>query len=268
MRTLGFGMILAGILAGTPVMAEDNPQRVLYVSGVHTLNGYIYKPEGQGPFPAVIFNQPQMNDGDRTPFAELAGVFLSRGYVFFVPGRHILGPVLEKEKLGTSAEQKLLNEHQKQAANILSATKWLKSQSYIDQSRVAMFGDSAGGVSSLLLADKNLGVSAMIVFSPGTQALKGNPAMQARLTQAVEDAKMPIFLFQAENDVNLLPREILGAQLERRGGGNRVKVYPAFGVTKQDSHKLITEGYTVWQNDVFAFLAHMTEPSGATRQTN
>src|SRR5215475_494088 len=61
------------------------PELVGFRSGALELKGFIWKPEGPGPFPAILWNhgsekRPGTVDG-------VAPFFLARGYVFFVPHR-------------------------------------------------------------------------------------------------------------------------------------------------------------------------------------
>lgn len=61
-------------------------ETVTFPSGAITLHGVLYKPEGTGPFPAVIYNHgsaPGMMS--KEAFAALGPVFASHGWVFFGP---------------------------------------------------------------------------------------------------------------------------------------------------------------------------------------
>jgi hypothetical protein len=51
-----------------------------------TLHGYIYMPNGSGPFPVVLWN----HGSERLPGEEpaLADFYVGHGYVFFIPHRH------------------------------------------------------------------------------------------------------------------------------------------------------------------------------------
>src|SRR5207244_4183342 len=63
-------------------------ETVTFPSGEVTLHGVLYKPEGIGPFPAVIYNHgsaPGMMS--EQAFAVLGPVFASHGWVFFGPYR-------------------------------------------------------------------------------------------------------------------------------------------------------------------------------------
>jgi predicted dienelactone hydrolase len=68
------------------VLAEA--ETVTFPSGEITLHGVLYKPEGTGPFPAVVYNHgsaPGMMS--KEAFAALGPVFASHGWVFFGPYR-------------------------------------------------------------------------------------------------------------------------------------------------------------------------------------
>src|SRR5712692_5928196 len=61
---------------------------VAFPSGELTLHGVLYKPEGTGPFPAVVYNHgsaPGMVS--KQAFDALGPVFASHGWVFFGPYR-------------------------------------------------------------------------------------------------------------------------------------------------------------------------------------
>src|SRR5262249_45290324 len=54
--------------------------------GELTLHGFLYKPEGKGTFPGVVFNHgSEKQPGGQ---AQLAKFYTRNGYVFFIPHRH------------------------------------------------------------------------------------------------------------------------------------------------------------------------------------
>src|SRR5215471_10913081 len=61
------------------------PQLVTFMSGDLRLKGFLWKPDGPGPFPAILWN----HGSERMPGAAdtVAPFFVNRGYVFFVPHR-------------------------------------------------------------------------------------------------------------------------------------------------------------------------------------
>ena len=61
------------------------PEEVTFPSGNLLLHGFIYKPQGNGPFPAILYNHGSEQNPSWKP--ALGEFFSSRGYVFFVPHR-------------------------------------------------------------------------------------------------------------------------------------------------------------------------------------
>src|SRR4051812_20052246 len=64
---------------------------VSYNSDGRTLLGYLYRPEGAGPFPAVLFHHGDKNSLMSSEVAQwkaMAKFFTSRGYLLFLPDRH------------------------------------------------------------------------------------------------------------------------------------------------------------------------------------
>jgi carboxymethylenebutenolidase len=75
------------------------PDLVSFKSGDLELKGYLWKPSGDGPFPAVLWNH-----GSEKTVGAINGVapyFVSKGFVFFVPHRrgqgHSPGPYIREE---------------------------------------------------------------------------------------------------------------------------------------------------------------------------
>src|SRR5580765_3335779 len=68
-----------------PPESLPTPEFVSFPAGSMTLQGWIYKPAGKGPFPAVLYN----HGSDKAPgwFPTLGEFWTSKGYVFFVPHR-------------------------------------------------------------------------------------------------------------------------------------------------------------------------------------
>src|SRR5262245_6951674 len=63
----------------------DSVRLVSFPSGDLTLRGFLYKPEGDGPFPAIIWNHGSEKLPGRQP--ELARFYTKQGFVFFLPHR-------------------------------------------------------------------------------------------------------------------------------------------------------------------------------------
>jgi carboxymethylenebutenolidase len=263
-----------GVAFAPPMHAAETtnqvstPEIVSFLSGKLTLRGFIFKPTGKGPFPAVIYN----HGSDKLPgTCERLGKFWTcKGFVFFFPHRsgHGKSPGewivdLQQKFRGTETNRTVSQKHnielhERANLDVEAALTWLKQQSFVDTNRIIMSGISYGGIQTVLASEKDLGVKAYVPFSPAAMSWAGNPLLRERLLQAVKKAKAPMFLLQATNDYNLGPSELLGAELRRKAPPNRAKVYPAFGNANDhmDGHgKFAIRGSDVWGADVLQFLS-------------
>src|SRR6266550_5224858 len=66
---------------------------VFYKSGDLKIQAYLYKPEGAGPFPVVIYNHGSRGGHEREerPFVYVGEMLTHRGYVVIVPERRGYG---------------------------------------------------------------------------------------------------------------------------------------------------------------------------------
>lgn len=78
------------VIAASTLCAQEvvpsNAQPVSFPSSSGTLYGFLYVPQGKGPFPAVLWNHGSEKRPGWQP--ELASFYNSHGFVFFLPHRH------------------------------------------------------------------------------------------------------------------------------------------------------------------------------------
>src|SRR5580704_18873895 len=77
--------------ADAPGPAQSSPQQagateVTFPAEGLELHGFIYRPAGPGPFPAVVWNHGSEKKPGWQP--DLAGFYTRHGWVFFMPHRH------------------------------------------------------------------------------------------------------------------------------------------------------------------------------------
>jgi dienelactone hydrolase len=180
---------------------------VSFPSGELTLQGVLYKPEGTGPFPAVVYNHgsaPGMLS--KEAFEALGPVFASHGWVFLGPYRRgqglsaSAGPYIGDEiaaaekKGGTTAgaatmvrllETDHLNDQ-------LAALAWLRAQSFVESDQIAVAGNSFGGIEAVLGAER-ASYCAAIDSSGAAQSWAQAPEVQASMMRAVRNSRAPIF---------------------------------------------------------------------------
>jgi carboxymethylenebutenolidase len=255
--------VLAATLPAVAVAASDV---VSFPSGNLTLRGVLFKPEGDGPFPAVLYNHGSAAGMlSKEAFDALGPVFVRHGWVFFGPyrrgqglsaGPYIGDEINKAEKqggvaAGAATMVRLLETDQ--LDDQLAGLAWLRKQPLVNPTRIAVAGNSFGGIETVLAAERE-SVCAAIDSAGGAQSWALAPALRTRMTRAVRDAKAPIFFFQAENDWNLEPTNVLSAAMKDAGKPFEAKIYPAFGKSRQDGHTFGYFGAAVWEGDVFRFL--------------
>ena len=79
-------LMLVGLLVFCTALEQNMiAQTVTFSNGNLELKGFLYRPQGSGPFPAVVYNH-----GSEKTLAyidKLAVPFVQQGYVFFAPNR-------------------------------------------------------------------------------------------------------------------------------------------------------------------------------------
>src|SRR6266700_2106937 len=250
--------------AGSRANGQPKPEEITFPSGKLQLHGFLWKPEGNGPFPAIVWNHGSEKLPGWRP--ELGRFYVEHGYVFFVPHRRGQGrsPGEYIDDLVAQAPPQDRNRRMGQLQeaevdDVIAALNYLKSRPFVDPGRIAISGCSYGGIQTLLAGERDLGVKALVPFAPGAMSWEHNPPLQERLKEAVAHAKAPIFLLQAENDFNLAPSHELSKEAKKNKVDFQSKIYPAVGGSHEDGHgKFCAITTDVWSKDVLAFLeAHM-----------
>src|SRR6266478_1224168 len=241
---------------------------VAFPSGDITLHGALYKPEGAGPFPAVVYNHGSAAGMlSKQAFDALGPVFARHGWVFFGPyrrgqglsasaGPYIGDQIEAAEKAGgvsaaaATMVRLLVTDH---LDDQFAALAWLRKQSFVQPSRIAVAGNSFGGIETVLGVERG-GYCAGIDSAGGAQSWARAPELQSLMTRAVRNAKAPIFFFQAANDFDLSPSKTLSAEMNEVSKAYKLKIYPPYGDSPQDGHSFGYFGSDVWAEDVFGFL--------------
>ena len=241
---------------------------VTFPSGELTLHGVLYKPDGVGPFPAVVYNHgsaPGMLS--KQAFDVLGPAFAKNGWVFFGPyrrgqglsasaGKFIGDEIPAAIKAGglTSGAATMVRLLETDHLNDqLAALAWLRTQKFVKPDQIAVAGNSFGGIEAVLGAEHG-SYCAAIDSAGGAQSWAQAPELQSLMTQSVRNSRAPIFFFQAENDYDLSPSRVLSNAMKDAGKEFELKIYPPFGTSVQDGHTLGYFGSSVWAGDVFRFL--------------
>ena len=261
--TLIFSILFAQVAFASP----DKPTIVEFPSGTLTLQGELFKPDGEGPFPAVLYNHgsaPGMLNSQVS--AVIGPMFARRGWVFFMPYRRGQGLsegqgpyIMDKinsakwSPLKSASETMVRLLETDHLNDQMAGLEWLKKQKFVQNNCIAAMGNSFGGIETILgmsRADYFAGIDA----SGGAQSWKHSDELQMVMKSAVSKIQKPVFFFQAENDYDLSPSKVLSSEMLRVGKVAKLKIYPEFGSSKKAGHSFPYRGVSIWFEDVFSFL--------------
>jgi carboxymethylenebutenolidase len=255
---------------------SGGPESVVIRSGSATLHAVLWRPQGRGPFPAILLNHGSGRTSEDLqrlgPYernAETLGpVFARHGYVFLYLYRRGVGPstdqganaidLMNRESAAhgqdtRNALQLQLLEN-REMADARAALAFLRTRLYVDAGDVALIGHSFGGSLTLLMAEREPNLRAIVVFSAAGYSFDRSPELRARLRAAVDRIAAPVFFIHAENDYSLSSGKVLDARRELIGKSHRLKIYPPIGDTVDEGHDFLHLGVNIWEPDVFAFL--------------
>jgi dienelactone hydrolase len=248
------------------------PDTVVVPNGPLRLHALLWRPppDGDGPFPAVLFNHGSGNTVERqlAQAAAMGPVFARHGYVCLFLFRR--GSALSADQ-GVSAAARMdsalaaggqaaRNRLQIQLletdhlSDALAGLAFLRSLPAVDPHRVVVAGHSFGASLTLLIAERDSALRAAILFSGSAASWDDSPPLRARLLAAASRTTVPIFFIQAENDYSIAPARELSAAMARLGKPHRVKIYPPVGTTAVEGHDFPYRRIDAWEPDVFDFL--------------
>ncbi|MEE8506399.1 MAG: prolyl oligopeptidase family serine peptidase [Kiloniellales bacterium] len=240
------------------------PEEVVFENGGLALKGYFYLPPGKGPFPCVVNNHgSQLRPGGAdVSRPQAAALMMSWGYAFFFPHRRGYGdspgePLADAVPAPLDSpehDEQLVQRLEEECADVLAAMAYARSRPEIDGARIALTGSSRGGIMSLLAAARDKDIRCAVNFSGGARQWDGHPKLKAMMLAAAHALQAPVFLAQAENDLNPKATTELAAALERAGKTVESRIYPRWGSTAREAHLFEINGALVWGPDVRAFL--------------
>lgn len=247
---------------------RPNAETITFQGGKNELRGLLYKPDGPGPFPALLYNHgsaPGLVNNEA--FDAIAPTFVARGWAFFAPYRRgqglsaDAGPYIMDEvrsaraRRGTPAAAEtmtrlLMTDH---LDDQIAALDWIRTQPFVRPNAIATMGNSFGGIQAVLGAEHG-GYCAAVDAAGGAESWNEAPQLRELMIRAVRHATTPILFFQAANDYDIEPSRVLFA--ERKGAGKpaEIRIYPAFGDSARTGHSFPYRGVSIWRDDVIAFL--------------
>lgn len=232
------------------------------------LRGVLYRPDGVGPFPTLLYahgSAPGLSSNEA--FEAVGRSFRARGWALFAPYRRGqglsigAGPYIRDEIAAARASgghghvqarlAKLLATDQMD--DQMAAYSWLSRQPFVDRQRIAVMGNSFGGIIALMSAERLL-VCGAVDAAGAAESWDDSPALQELMIRAATESKAPILLLQAKNDHSLAPSRTIHAAMLRAGKPSELRLYPPFGHNAREGHAFSYKGVGIWANDVHSFL--------------
>lgn len=188
MTRIGLGVVLGALALACATGGTSFP-----VNNSLTLSGNLYRPEGGGPFPAVVLMPGCWGvSGYDNSEVEVSKLLRDSGYVAFLvdslSGRrlsNVCGDSDTKERLHTEAVD-----------DALAATRYLSSLAFVDASRIGLVGWADGGITALITwMFRNTGV-------PGATPFAAIAAYYPYCfdTYNVSSASVPLLILIGESD--------------------------------------------------------------------
>jgi dienelactone hydrolase len=212
---------------------------VTYRSDEIALKGDLCKPDGNGLFPAVIYNHGGAGAVEGAP-DRTCEALAQEGYVGFSPIRRAT---------------RRLDGH---LDDVMAAVKYVQGLPFVDPQRIGMIGFSRGGLLTFQAAARMNAFKAIVIMAPAVgRGRLGLDLRDAALIQA------PVLLMVAENDTGsertlgqntLEETKSMNRALEAAGKDVRLIVYPPFG---GDGHTLFFELGAYWPDAVKFLRSHL-----------
>ena len=243
---------------------------VFYPSAGLRIPAYLYEPEGEGPFPAVIYNHGSRDGREResAPFRYIGGLLTRAGYAVLVPERRGYGKSdgrIWKQEAG-SAGDALVARLQAETDDVLAALDYLRAVPNVDARRVGIMGWSFGGIVTMFAVSRSAAFAAAVDQAGGALTWDRNARLRGELISAAEKTNTPTLLLVAKNDRTTSSITTLAGILDKRGVQHRMVVYDAFTPQRAGSaapgHAIFSaQGVRIWEKDVLEFLGRYLAPA-------
>lgn len=177
----------------TPVTltVDAAANRATYKSSGVDVSGYFYKPQGTGPFPAVLVLHGK--SGLIEACRSYASWLASHGYVAFAPD--YFTPIgMTAEKFSVSFYTTSIDPAREVLGNGLEA---LKSLSYADAKRLGVVGFSLGGYITFIMASRDDVKGIVSYYGAYAPTLR---ASRYPLADIIAQIRVPVLMFHGDKD--------------------------------------------------------------------
>lgn len=288
-RLLSLLSLLSGLLLAA-VLPPSAHARALAADVVHiplhdasaapaTMVAGVFAPQGDGPFPIVVYSHGRSMDRDGTQLPDPRGFvryFVRRGFVVVAPIRPGYGATGGDDRedsgvlfdiFGNCWGHPRFGRAAAAARDALAETiEWVHAQPWADARRIVLVGTSMGGLASVATAAANLdGVIAYVNFAGGTggndraspEHSCGSADMEALMARYGASTRVPGLWLYAQNDA------LWGAERPRAwyrafaAGGSGARFVQTAAVPHADGHQLLGRGSRLWMPELDRFFAEL-----------
>jgi carboxymethylenebutenolidase len=249
------------------------PDTVSIHSDKLILKGLLWLPTGSGPFPTVIFCHGSYGGTDTIHdpvqnISVLGPVLARKGYIFLGLFRRGIGLSSGQGLNSTDLMDKAFKEHGLEGRNnvqlrqletdqlqdMISGLKFLRERKEVDTNRIGIMGHSFGGGLTLLVAEFDSHLKAIVIFAPTGYSWDRSPLLRQRLISAIKNINAPIMIIHAQNDYSTIPGYAIDSVLNQLDKPHILIIYPKFGNSVIEGHALLFLSIKSWEADVFKFL--------------
>jgi dienelactone hydrolase len=244
-RAVAIFLFLIGCVGANPTSNHTTDRN----SALPQIPFKLLKPDGAGPFPAVVIMHDCSGLGPRSSGApeRWAKELLGHGYVIFIPDSFTMRGFPEGVCTDPSPSRREVSPVRR-AADAYAALAHLRTLSFVDPSRVGLMGGSHGGSTTLasmvtskteqdlFLREKHASFAAAVALYPGCAFQYGDwravrkPAPGAPITgySGVYKPLAPLLILIGENDdwTPAEPCEKLAEAAQAAGYPISIRVYP------------------------------------------
>ncbi len=260
-----FGIFCCLLGAGTSESASRSAYtEIFYPSGDLKIQAYLYKPAGDGPFPAVIYNHGSRRGNERrpTPLRTIGNLLTRAGYLALVVERRGYGrsdgPTLSEEV--NENWRRLVPRLEAECGDVLAARVFLGAQSFVDSKRIGVMGWSYGGIVTMFVVSRGRDFAVAIDQAGGALTWNGSPRIRAALIAAAEKSTTPTLFMVAQNDRTTDSITTLAGIYKRRDVPHRAVIYEPFtpqgaaSATPPGHRVFSVQGVKLWERDAVEFL--------------
>jgi len=259
------GLLLAGVLVATSAAAQEQGSVSVAIDGTTTkLNTVTYKPPGDGPFPTLIFHHGS-GDFQRPYDPQIIGQwFVARGWAVIAPSRRGRGGSEGLDEEGDAcSEAEAVAGADRALGEIEAVTPALISRPFVDRSRIAVVGQSRGGVLSVAWSGRHPEVRAVMNFVGGWKGtrtcLQGGAINRTLLNRGVAWGQPSLWLY-GDRDV-FYPLEDTKAVFNTFLAAGGKGVWHDYKPPKMlDGHQVVLAPH-LWTADMEAYLAERGLPA-------